>query len=103
MWRTTLAAASAYAYGHTMTSTTQSIAAEVRAELARHQRRGPEVARALDCSPSTISRKLNGRVPFTVAELVTIANLLGIDAGRFYSTDTAASHVDSPSAFTDVA
>jgi len=78
-----------------MASTTHSIAAEVRATLARHQRRASEVAQALGCSPSTASRKLNGKTPFTVADLATIADLLGIDAGRFYSQDTAASVMGS--------
>ncbi len=78
-----------------MTSTTHSIAAEVRATLARHQRRASEVAQALGCSPSTASRKLNGKTPFTVADLATIADLLGIDAGRFYSPHTSATVVGS--------
>lgn len=86
-----------------MTSTTDSIAAEVRAELARHRRRTKDVAQALDVTVSTASRKINGHSPFTAAELVTLADLLGVTPGRFYSPDVDAPAVQSPSPYGEVA
>lgn len=86
-----------------MASTTESIAAEVRAELARARRRSKDVAQVLGCSPSAASRKMNGKPAFTVADLNRIAEMLGIDATRFYSADPASAVAPGPSAYTDVA
>jgi transcriptional regulator with XRE-family HTH domain len=86
-----------------MASTTESIAAEVRAELARARRRAKDVAQVLGCDPSTAARKLNGRPAFTVVDLARIAEMLDIDVARFYSPAPAPKGVSSESAYTDVA
>lgn len=95
-----------------MASTTESIAAEVRAALARPRPRlgATDVARVLNCSTSAASRKLNGRVAFKVADLARIAELLDDDPEKqreivagFYSSDPASVPVQSPSVYTDVA
>jgi transcriptional regulator with XRE-family HTH domain len=86
-----------------MASTTESIAAEVRAEVARARRRSADVARVLDCSQSAASRKMNGQVPFTVADLARIADLLGIDVTRFYAPELPSAVAQSTSIYTDVA
>jgi transcriptional regulator with XRE-family HTH domain len=86
-----------------MPSTTESIAGEVRAALARARLRSKDVAQLLGCSESAASRKVNGRVPFTVADLVRIAELLGTDPTRFYSPDPSSTVAPSTSAYTDVA
>jgi len=44
-----------------------------------------QLAKALGVTQATISRKLHGRQPLTVAELLTIAGALGVDAGQLLS------------------
>jgi transcriptional regulator with XRE-family HTH domain len=67
---------------------TQRLAASVRAEIARADKSGREVALALGWSPSSFSRRVNGRQDFTVPELMAIAGLLDIPLERFLR-DTA--------------
>jgi transcriptional regulator with XRE-family HTH domain len=86
-----------------MATTTESIAGEVRATLARARLRSKDVAQALGCSESAASRKVNAEVPFTVADLVRIAELAGIDVARFFSPDPSSVVVESTSVYTDVA
>lgn len=81
----------------------ESIAAEVRAALARARVTQRAVARALKCSDATASRKTNGRSPFTAEELVTVARLAGVDAAEFFADHLGASRATESSAYTDVA
>ncbi len=62
----------------------QVIAAEVRAELARKQLSGVRAARALGWTQNYISRRLSGTVPFDVADLLAIAELLEVPVGAFF-------------------
>lgn len=56
----------------------QRTAAAVRAELARKQRRPHQLAKALGWTASTTSRRLNGVYPFTITELVAVADYLEV-------------------------
>jgi len=74
-----------------MTSTQhrQAVAAEVRAALARDGRRQADLAREVGISRAALSRKMRGETPFYVEEVVSIASVLGIDAGRLIANATA--------------
>lgn len=55
-------------------------AANIRAEMARRNVRQIALAKHLGLSQTAISRRLNGEVEFSVAELVSVASLLGVPA-----------------------
>lgn len=69
-----------------MSSTTETVAAEVRATLARHKISQGAVAQALDLSRPSVSRRLKGELPFTVAELLVVADLAGVEPSEFFAT-----------------
>jgi transcriptional regulator with XRE-family HTH domain len=54
------------------------VAAEVRASLARQRRTAKFVGEVLDLSYPSVSRRLNGHVPFDVAELGKLAEALDV-------------------------
>lgn len=68
----------------------EAVAAEVRAEIARHSSSGVALARALNMSQSALARRLSGDMPFNIDELdaiarhfdVPITDLLGGDRYR---------------------
>jgi plasmid maintenance system antidote protein VapI len=86
-----------------MSRANESIAAEVRAALARAQIPNVAVAKAIDVHPGTASRKVNGRAPLTVEELLVIADLAGVDVAEFFADKLGAARMPETSAFTDVA
>ena len=55
----------------------QAVLAEIRAEMARKQISGLELAHLTGLAQSTISRRLNG-APFSVQEMLVICSALGI-------------------------
>lgn len=59
-----------------------TVAGEVRAEMARQQINQQRVADALGFSRQALSRRITGEVPFDVAELEKIADLLGVPVAR---------------------
>lgn len=63
----------------------QYIAAEVRAALARKTPRvtAGALSESTDISEAALSRKLNGKVGFTVDELLRIAAVLDCDPSAF--------------------
>jgi transcriptional regulator with XRE-family HTH domain len=61
----------------------QSIAAEVRAELARQQITQAELAARLETDQAIISRKLTGRSIFTTRDLERWAAALGVPVTNF--------------------
>jgi transcriptional regulator with XRE-family HTH domain len=61
-----------------------TVAANVRAELARRRVRQSEVAERLGVSRQNVAQRLNGSVDFRVGELLAIADLLGIPAANFF-------------------
>jgi transcriptional regulator with XRE-family HTH domain len=74
-----------------MTEPHQLVAAEVRAEMARQRMSQAGLAKLLGVAQQTVSRRLVGEVPFDVAELARIADLLGVPMTQFVrTTETAA-------------
>jgi len=62
----------------------QEVAAEVRAQLARHQRTGRSVALQLGWKQPYMSRRLTGAVSFDVNDLDAIAGALGVPVTSFF-------------------
>jgi transcriptional regulator with XRE-family HTH domain len=67
-----------------------AVAAEVRAELARKQMSQHALAAALGVAQQTVSRRLTGEVPFDVAELGRVAEILGVPVGQFFPASAVA-------------
>lgn len=76
-----------------MNSAEQAVAAEVRAALARHKIEQSKVAEALGISQSSVSHRINGHRPFSVAELVIVAGLVDGRPEEFLRTIPAPSLV----------
>jgi transcriptional regulator with XRE-family HTH domain len=62
---------------------TASVAAEVRAEMARQNVPQRELGRVLGLSQGAAWRRLKGEVPFDVAELAEVAKLLKTPISQF--------------------
>jgi transcriptional regulator with XRE-family HTH domain len=56
----------------------ESVAAEVRAEMARQRRSQTDLAGALNWTQVFLSRRLTGTVAFTTDEIEAVAGELGI-------------------------
>jgi transcriptional regulator with XRE-family HTH domain len=56
----------------------EAVAANLRAEIARRRVRQIDVAMAMGVSQATVSRKLSGSVPLTVADVYAMADLLHV-------------------------
>lgn len=67
-----------------------SVAAEVRAGLARVRATHADVAKILGVSTATVSKKVNGRTSFTVEEVVRLAAFLGVPPSTLLSSLDAA-------------
>jgi transcriptional regulator with XRE-family HTH domain len=65
------------------------VAENLRVEIARRRLRQVDIARALDVSQSTLSRKLAGEVPLTVGELYALARVLGVPVHVLVPDDPA--------------
>lgn len=59
-------------------SVSSTVAANCRAEAARHGKTALDIADGTGIHRVTLGRRLSGTVPFTVDELVAIATYLGI-------------------------
>jgi transcriptional regulator with XRE-family HTH domain len=62
----------------------ESIAAEVRAELARQRRSQRDVAEAIGMEQPNLQLRLAGKRPFRAEELAALAEHLGVSVGQFY-------------------
>lgn len=60
-----------------------SAAVEVRAELARQRKSASALAKDLGVSDMYMSRRLNGRVPFDLAEIERVAAALAVPVQQF--------------------
>lgn len=56
----------------------EHVAGAVRAELARRQITGRQMARELGWSFTTTARRLNGSSPLDIDELAAVASFLGV-------------------------
>lgn len=68
-----------------------SVAAEVRAEMARQRRGQVEVATELGWSQAFLSRRLTGGVAFSTDEIEHVARVLGVPLTQFTAPAQAAS------------
>lgn len=71
-------------------TTTARVAANVRAEVARRGMSARKLALALDVPASTLSRRLNGTVPFDVDELAAVAAVLAVPLHVLYGEQPTA-------------
>lgn len=69
---------------------TKAVAAEVRAELARHEISRSAAAERLGISRTLLWNRLRGDSPFTVAELETLAEMVGVPVAQFLSRPAVA-------------
>lgn len=72
------------------TSTDDRVAANVRAELARHRKGQQFLADGMGVSLMLISRRMSGQVSFSIAELYQIAKLLNVGINTLIAIDEAA-------------
>ena len=70
--------------------TATTIAANVRAEVARTRTSQANLAAILNLSQSSVSMRLRGATPFSAHELATIATHLDIPVNTFYQHTTTA-------------
>ena len=66
-------------------STNERVTSEIRAEIARQQRRQSDLVDILEVSQSGVSARLNGRIDLTLNELVAIADWLGVDPSDWFA------------------
>jgi transcriptional regulator with XRE-family HTH domain len=59
---------------------TAAVAASVRAEAARRGFKQVDLAAMLGLSQAAMSRKLHGLIPFTIAEVYELADVMDLDA-----------------------
>jgi transcriptional regulator with XRE-family HTH domain len=59
----------------------------VRAELARKRRTRADLASALEMTPYTLGRRLSGKTPFTIPEIVAASVFLGVPLATFIPPD----------------
>ncbi|ORB49822.1 hypothetical protein BST43_22695 [Mycobacteroides saopaulense] len=72
-------------------TTTQRVAANVRAEMARAGWNQTKLAPALNMSQQALSERLRGRVAFDVNEIGAIATALGVRVSALMPTEAVAS------------
>lgn len=70
---------------------TETVAAEIRAELARRNISRTDAAAALGISRNLLWQRLRGESPFTVDELEAMAELIGVPVSTFLRENTPAS------------
>lgn len=70
-------------------TTTESVAAEVRAQCARQRVSQRDLAKVLGVSHATLFRRFSGEVAFDVEELAAVANYLDIPMASLLPADKA--------------
>ena len=73
-------------------SFTEAVAGAVRAELGRKRKTVSELAIVLGSSRPTVSRRVNGKEPFDVAELEKVAGFLGLSVHDIFASAQADSN-----------
>lgn len=69
-----------------MKVTHETVAAEVRASLARNRRSGRSVALQLGWNQNYIWRRLTGDTPFSIEDLAAIAEVLDVPVATFFGS-----------------
>jgi transcriptional regulator with XRE-family HTH domain len=67
----------------------QTIAAEVRAEVARQKKTQRELGAVLEMDQASVWMRLNGKTPWRAEELVVLAQYFGVPVEQFLRTDAA--------------
>ena len=62
-----------------------TVAANVRAELGRVSASQSKASTAIGMSQTALSKRLSGRLPFTVDELGNLADYLGVPVSVFFA------------------
>jgi transcriptional regulator with XRE-family HTH domain len=65
---------------------TQAVAGAVRAELGRKRQTVSDLAEALGASRPTVSRRVNGKEPFDLAELEQVAAFLNLSVHDLFES-----------------
>ena len=63
----------------------EKIAGEVRAEVARQNASQTELAKWLGLHQTGVSKRLQGRIPFSAAELLLVADFFDVPVNQFYA------------------
>lgn len=77
-----------YNFGMSITSN-ERVVAEIRAEIARQQRRRSDLMNVLGVSQSGISARLSGKTDLTLDELFLISDWLGVDPADWFTAKVA--------------
>lgn len=72
----------------------QSIADSVRAERHRRRKTQDQAAREIGITQDAYARRESGKVSFSAAELLVIAEAFGMDVAEFYPARQAALRAD---------
>lgn len=64
-------------------SLTQTVAGELRAEMARQRKTGIDLAEVLQCSQQSASRRMTGSIGLDLDELDRVAAWLGLTPAHF--------------------
>lgn len=67
-----------------MASTTERIADKVRGVAAERRYTQQRIGEVLGLSAPTVNARMNGRVPFTAAELYDLAAAMSVPVARFF-------------------
>lgn len=77
------------------TATVSRIADEVRAEMARQRKTAADLSQVIGVTQHTAGRRLNGAIPFDVAELYSVSEWLGIGMADLIARATSADRLAS--------
>lgn len=64
-------------------SYSESVAAEIRAEIARQRRTQADVAEAIGWTQQYLSRRLTAQHPFSTDDIEAVARVLGVPLSKF--------------------
>ena len=66
----------------------EAVAGNVRAEMARRKRTATDLVNVLHMSRNSVYRRMNGEVPFDLAELQLVAEWLGVSLVALSAVDS---------------
>lgn len=79
-----------------MQGQSERIAARVRSVAAEHRVKQTALAGTLGLSRVALNRRINGHIPFTAAELSSLAGFFNVPVGRFFESSSLSSGVAAP-------
>lgn len=82
-------------------TTRQAIIREIRSALGRAGLTQRELAKQAGFSTSNLSEKMNGKLSFSVEDLLTVAGVLGLSLTELLGEALTSQRVPSPSYFED--